>query len=90
MVTFLRRSTVAANLLRATAEQLNLPSWSPVIDVATRWNSTLDMVEKYLVLHPAICVVVTNQQVRGQFATLTDDEIRVIEQLVHVSKHILK
>ena len=49
LVTHFRRSTVAANLLRKAQSQLDLPDLAPIINVATRWNSTLDMLERYVI-----------------------------------------
>lgn len=85
IVTHFRRSTTAANVLRKATSQLDLPNLSPIIDVATRWNSTLDMVERYIVLRPAFCVALANPAIRSQLSSLTDREVNMAEPLIKVS-----
>ncbi|CAL9695311.1 unnamed protein product [Knipowitschia caucasica] len=48
------RSTTAANVLKTKQEMLKLPSHKLINDVPTRWNSTYDMLERYLEQQVAI------------------------------------
>lgn len=85
IVTFFRRSTKAANLLRTATVQLELRDLKPVIDVVTRWNSSLDMLERYLYLHPALTVALSNPSVRNQCdVSFTNRELLIAEQLIQV------
>ena len=86
LMTFFRRSTLAANVLRKVLEQLELPVLKPIVDVVTRWNSTLDMIERYMKIRPAIVVALTNPTVKSQHEALNDREITLMGQLVQVNK----
>lgn len=84
VVNYFRRSTTAANLLRKAVTQLELPSLSLIIDVTTRWNSTADMLERYVLLRPAVYIASTNPQIRNQLDGLTEKELTIVEQLTKV------
>ena len=85
VVSYLHRSALAAALLKRTLQQLELPVLKPVIDVTTRWNSTLDMLERYLQIRPAISVVMANPMSKCQKDTVTEGEIAMIEEVIKVS-----
>lgn len=85
VVAFFKRSTKAANHLRTATAQLELRDLKPIIDVVTRWNSTLEMLERYIYLNPAITVVLTSSSIRSQWdITLTNRELLIAERLVQV------
>jgi hypothetical protein len=88
IVTYLHRSALAASLLKKTLEQLELPFLKPIIDVTTRWNSSLDMLERYLQLRPAISVVMANPISKNQKDTVKEEEITIIEEVVKVGNFI--
>ncbi|XP_053376453.1 E3 SUMO-protein ligase ZBED1-like [Mercenaria mercenaria] len=54
IVAFFHRSTTAAALLKVKASNLDLPNHKLIIDVATRWNSAYDMLERYLEMQAAV------------------------------------
>lgn len=90
VVTFFRRSTTANSLLQKALNQLELPQLKLLIDVSTRWNSTLDMLERYLKIRPAIYIATTsNAQLRQQYDTLTDRELSITEELIKVINHYI-
>jgi hypothetical protein len=84
-----RRSTTAANLLRKATAQLELPDLMPVIDVTTRWNSTLDMLERFTLLTPAYAVVLANPAIRSHCSGLTERETETVEQLIKVPSKLI-
>ena len=83
-VTHFRRSTNAANALRKAISQLDLPPLKPIIDVSTRWNSTLAMLERFATLRPAISVAQCNPSLRSKIDGLTERELDIVEQLIKV------
>ncbi|KAK6182233.1 hypothetical protein SNE40_009961 [Patella caerulea] len=48
VVTYFHKSTSATELLRSKHTLLGLPGHKLIKDVTTRWNSTYDMVERYV------------------------------------------
>ena len=55
---------ISAPMLSEKRRLLSLPVNGLIIDVKTRWNSTYDMVERYLQQHSAV------------YAALNDDRLR--------------
>ncbi|KAI4809482.1 hypothetical protein KUCAC02_018361 [Chaenocephalus aceratus] len=53
-VSFFHRSTTAAHVLEQKQEMLHLPKHRLINDVATRWNSSYEMVERYLEQQSAV------------------------------------
>lgn len=86
IVKYLNKSTVAANILRKTQSQLGTPALKPIIDVCTRWNSTFDMIERYLNLRPAIYITLTHKDLRkpAMKDTLTEDDLNELEAVKQV------
>ena len=59
------------------------------MDVATRWNSAYDMIERYLEQQAAVMAVLTQSDIRRNardICTLSDDDITNLEELVTVLK----
>jgi hypothetical protein len=87
VVGFFHRSSTASAILRKSLNQLELPNHKPVIDVTTRWNSTYDMLERYLEIRPAICVALAHKDLRSnsQKDTLTPQDVSDIAAIKDVS-----
>lgn len=52
-VTFFHKSTTAHHVLTVKQDMLDLPKHKLIHDVATRWNTTHDMLERYVEQQPA-------------------------------------
>lgn len=80
------RST-AAYILESKQNMLDLPNHRLIIDVATRWNSSYEMVERYLEQQAAIYSALTEKNVRTKdIANLSDQELSYAENIVEVMK----
>ena len=89
VVAFFHKSTTAAAILKATQNKLELKEEKLVIDVSTRWNSTYDMVSRYLEQQPAIYSTLSNKDMKKNvrdIVTLSSDDVSVAEQLVELLK----
>lgn len=87
VVQYFHRSPLASNILRKTQAQLEMPSLSLIMDVTTRWNSTYDMLSRYIQLKPAICASLANPQLRNASDkdTLSETDVSDMESLRNVS-----
>ncbi|KAL2079757.1 hypothetical protein ACEWY4_011180 [Coilia grayii] len=85
IVTFFHRSTSASRTLEQKQKLLQLPQHKLVVDVITRWNSSLDMLERFLEQQPAISAALLSSDVRrkeSDICTLTETDITTAEDVV--------
>ncbi|XP_035988251.1 zinc finger BED domain-containing protein 1-like isoform X1 [Fundulus heteroclitus] len=86
---FFHRSTTASYILKEKQKLLQLPAHKLTLDVVTRWNSALDMLERFLEQQPAISATLLSQDVRRNekdLCTLTEEDVTTAEDLVWVLK----
>uniref|UniRef100_A0A3B1JJI0 Zinc finger BED domain-containing protein 1-like n=1 Tax=Astyanax mexicanus TaxID=7994 RepID=A0A3B1JJI0_ASTMX len=89
VVTFFHKSTTAAAVLKAKQEMLQLPPHKLIQDVATRWNSSYDMLTRYLEQQAAVYSALTEKDVKKNakdLITLSDQDVTVLEDVVEVLK----
>ncbi|XP_036968503.1 E3 SUMO-protein ligase ZBED1-like [Acanthopagrus latus] len=89
IATFFHRSTMANHILKEKQKLLQLPAHKLTVDVVTRWNSALDMLERFLEQQPAISATLLSQDVRRNetdLCTLTEEDVTIAEDLVRVLK----
>ncbi|KAM8728456.1 E3 SUMO-protein ligase ZBED1-like [Acanthopagrus schlegelii] len=89
IATFFHRNTMANHILKEKQKLLQLPAHKLTVDVVTRWNSALDMLERFLEQQPAISATLLSQDVRRNekdLCTLTEEDVTIAEDLVRVLK----
>ncbi|XP_065140690.1 E3 SUMO-protein ligase ZBED1-like [Paramisgurnus dabryanus] len=86
---FFHRSSTATAALAAKQILLELPPHKLIIDVAMRWNSSLDMIERYLEQQAAVTAALLSNDVRRNVRdidTLDGSDIRDAEDIVNLLK----
>lgn len=82
---YFHRSTTACEALKVSQKALGLEDHKLQINVATRWNSAYEMVDRFLEQQPAICAALANPGVRknntADTSTLSDAEIKHAEEI---------
>ena len=89
VVAFFHRSTTATHALKTKQEMLQLPVHKLIHDVPTRWNTTYDMLERYLEQQASIYSALMDKDVRKSvkdIAVLTDSEVKLAEDLTKILK----
>ncbi|XP_057186792.1 E3 SUMO-protein ligase ZBED1-like [Triplophysa rosa] len=89
IVAFFHRSSTATAALAAKQILLELPAHKLIIDVATCWNSSLDMIERYLELQAAVTATFLSNDVRRNVRdidTLDGSDFRDAEDIVTLLK----
>lgn len=91
--TFFHRSTLASHALKKKQMLLDLPLHKLVTDEPTRWNSALDMVERFLEQQPAVSAALLAPEVRQQekdLCTPTEADITAAEDVAQALKPLKK
>ncbi|XP_065918736.1 E3 SUMO-protein ligase ZBED1-like [Dysidea avara] len=79
-----KKSSRATYLLEVKQQALGLPSHSLLQDVETRWNSTLDMIERVLEQQSAICATLIDQKRLDLMPQ--DSEFKILEGVATIIK----
>ena len=89
VVSFFHRSTTASALLKVKQTLLQLPNHKLIQDVSTRWNSSFDMVERYLEQQAAVYATLSTAGIRKnakELITLNDTDVRNAEEICKILK----
>ena len=85
IVGYFHRSTTAKAVFDDKKKLLQLPDHRLIMDVSTRWNSSYDMLQRFLELLPAILAACMSSEVRKNFkdiVTINENDITAIEDSV--------
>ena len=84
ITTFFHRSPQATEVLREMQAQLHMPNHKLIHDVPTRWNSSLDMLERFWEQQPAVLNTLLSRKIkRGEgLASLTEEDMTLIPEVI--------
>lgn len=84
LVTFFHKSPKATEILREMKIQLHLPNHKLIHDVSTRWNSSLEMLERFGEQQPAVLNTLLSRKIKRGEATarLTEDDMAMIPDVI--------
>lgn len=89
VVAYFHRSTIATAILKKKQDLLKLPSHKLVIDCKTRWNSSFQMVQRFLEQQVAVMAALADENIKRQkdldtLDRLSCDELRKAENFVEL------
>ena len=95
LVTLFHKSDIATEVLTETQKALQVPLHRLVMDVKTRWNSTFDMIQRFLEQRPALLATLLDPRIRRlneakMLASLEDMEVSYCEEYVQVMDIMVK
>ena len=91
IVSFFHRSDTANTQLKAKQKLLDLPQHKLLQDCKTRWNSSFDMLERYVEQQAAVQAVFLSKDIKKNvkdIVTLSDDDVSDIENVLKVLEPI--
>lgn len=91
IVGYFHRSNVATTSLKAKQLLLELPQHKLIMDVSTRWNSTYDLLARYIEQHDAIEAVLLNKEIKKlskELLALNNDEMICAQSVMQVLEPI--
>ena len=91
IVCFFHRSSTATTLLKDKQTLLNIPHHKLINDVPTRWNSSYDMLERFLEQQPAVLATVMSKEIRKfekDVVSINEDDIGAAEDIVTILKPV--
>lgn len=69
---FFHWSTVAAHILEQKQEMLHSPKHRLITVVPTRWNSSYEMIERYLEQQTSVCSALTERALKNKEISQSD------------------
>ena len=91
IVSFFHRSDTENTQLKAKQKLLDLPQHKLLQDCKTRWNSSYDMLERYVEQQAAVKAVFLSKNIKKNvkdIVTLSDDDVAYIENVLKVLEPI--
>lgn len=91
IVTFFHKSNIATEMLKEKQLALQLPQHKLINDCKTRWNSTYQMIQRFLTQRPAVLAALLDERIKRSktLSGMTDQEVQICEDFVSVMEVML-
>jgi hypothetical protein len=91
VVTFFHKSNIASEVLKEKQHALQLPKHKLINDCKTRWNSTYQMLQRFLAQRPAVLAALLDEKLRKSKSVsgMSDHEVQCCEDFVAVMEVML-
>ena len=85
VVAFFHRSNIASALLKHKQILLELPEHKLIIDVSTRWNSTYDMITRYIEQQNAVEAVLLSKDIKKHSKDIVQPHHQLIQLVMRLN-----
>ncbi|KAK6183354.1 hypothetical protein SNE40_010854 [Patella caerulea] len=87
LVSYFHRSNMASAVLKTKTHLLSVPEHKLIIGVCTRWNSSYDMLQRFLEMQVAVFATIRSKELKVKdYKSFSDEDLTLAEEVTHLLK----